>query len=60
MSHREGLAAPASTDYNFSGYLNALDAAGLIGISTRNPCNIVSGFCHYQFEDCPSPYPTGV
>ena len=54
-----GLAAPASADYDTTGYINALDAAGLID-HDGNPCNIINGLCHGQFEDASSAVSTGV
>ena len=53
------VAAPASADYDTVGYINALDAAGLID-DDGDRCNIVNGLCHGQFEDGPSSVPTGV
>ena len=43
-----GLAAPASADS--TGYVDALDSAGLIDHDGK-PCNIVNGLCHGQFPD---------
>jgi hypothetical protein len=54
-----GLAAPASADYDTVGYVNALDAAGLID-HDGDPCNIIEGLCHGQFDDGPSSVSTGV
>jgi uncharacterized protein DUF732 len=54
-----GLAAPASADYDTVGYVNALDAGGLID-HDGDPCNIVHGICHGQFDDGPSSVSTGV
>ena len=54
-----GLAAPASADYGTSGYITALDAAGLID-HDGDHCNIVNGVRHGQFEDGPSSVSTGV
>ena len=53
------LAPTASADYDTSGYINALDAAGLID-HDGDPCNIVDGFCHGQFDAGPSSVSTGV
>ena len=53
------LAAPAQADYDTSGYINALDAAGLID-HDGDPCNIIDGLCHGQFDDGPSSVSTGV
>jgi Protein of unknown function (DUF732) len=54
-----GLAAPASADHDVNGYVNALDAAGLID-HDGDPCNIIDGFCHGQFDDGPASVSTGV
>lgn len=54
-----GLATPASADYDTSGYVNAMDAARLID-HDGDPCNIVDGFCHGQFDHGPSSVSTGV
>jgi hypothetical protein len=53
------LAAPASADYDTAGYINTLDAAGLID-HDGDPCNIVNGLCHGPFDDGPSSVSTGV
>ena len=53
------LAPTASADYDTSGYINALDAAGLID-HDGDPCNIVDGFCHGQSDDGPSSVSTGM
>jgi hypothetical protein len=54
-----GLATPASADYDVNGYVNALDAAGLID-DDGDPCNIIDGLCHGQFDDGPASVSTGV
>jgi hypothetical protein len=53
-----GLAAPASADYDTVGYVNALDAAGLID-HDGDHCNIINGVCHGQFDDGPSSLSSG-
>jgi hypothetical protein len=52
-----GAAAPADADT--SGYINALDSAGLIDEGDGNPCNIVKGLCHGQFPDETAALQTG-
>jgi hypothetical protein len=52
------FAASAAADYDTVGYVNALDAAGLID-HDGNPCNIIDGLCHGQFDDGPSSVSTG-
>ena len=54
-----GFAAPASADYDTVGYVNALDAAGLIDHDSDH-CNIINGLCHGQFDDGPSSVATGM
>lgn len=54
-----GLAPPAVADYDTVGYVNALDAAGLVD-HDGDPCNIVSGLCHGQFPDGPAALQTGM
>jgi Protein of unknown function (DUF732) len=53
-----GTAAPASADGDTDGYVSMLELAGLID-HDGDPCNIVNGLCHGQFEDGPSSIPTG-
>jgi hypothetical protein len=58
-----GMAAPASADPPAAddataGYVAMLELAGLID-HDGNPCNIVNGLCHGQFDDGPSSVPTG-
>jgi hypothetical protein len=52
-------AATAGADYDTSGYVNALDTAGLID-HNGDHCNIINGLCHGQFGDGPSSVSTGV
>lgn len=54
-----GNAAPASADYDTVGYVNALDAGGLID-HDGDHCNIINGVCHGQFDDGPSSLSTGM
>jgi hypothetical protein len=53
-----GTAAPAPADYDTDGYVAMLEIAGLID-HDGDPCNIVNGLCHGQFDDAPSSIPTG-
>ena len=55
------MAAPASADPasgDAAGYIGMLELAGLID-HDGDPCNIVNGLCHGQFDDGPSSIPTG-
>jgi hypothetical protein len=54
-----GVAAPAYADYDTEGYVNALDAAGLID-HDGDHCNIINGVCHGQFDDGPSSLSKGM
>ncbi len=54
-----GTAAPASADDDAAGYVAMLELAGLID-HDGNPCNIVNGLCHGQFDDGPSSISTGM
>jgi len=54
-----GLATPASADNDTVGYINALDAGGLID-HDGDHCNIINGVCHGQFDDGPSSLSTGM
>jgi len=49
--------APASADT--SGYINALDNAGIIDEGDGNPCNIINGLCHGQFPNESAALQTG-
>jgi hypothetical protein len=53
------FAAPAAADYDTLGYINSLDAGGLID-DDGDHCNIIKGLCHGQFDDGPSSVSTGV
>jgi hypothetical protein len=50
------VAAPAFADTE--GYIQALDSAGLID-RDDDPCNMVDGLCHGQFEDSAAALQTG-
>jgi hypothetical protein len=52
------VAAPACADDDTDGYVAMLEIAGLID-RDGDPCNIVNGLCHGQFDDGPSALPTG-
>ena len=49
----------ASAQYDTTGYINALNAAGLIDHDGK-PCNIVNGLCHGQFPDGSASLQTGM
>jgi hypothetical protein len=53
-----GTATPASAENDTAGYIAMLEIAGLID-HDGDPCNIVNGLCHGQFDDGPSSIPTG-
>jgi hypothetical protein len=50
------IAAPAFADTE--GYIRALESAGLID-HDDDPCNMVDGLCHGQFEDSAAALQTG-
>jgi hypothetical protein len=53
------LSAPSACASNdIIGYINALDAAGLIA-NGGDLCNMIDGVCHGRFNDGPSSLPTG-
>ena len=53
-----GPAPLAFADYDTTGYINALEEGGLID-HDGDPCHIVDGLCHGQFDDSASSVSTG-
>lgn len=53
-----GVASAAPAFADTEGYIRALDSAGLID-HDDDPCNMVDGLCHGQFEDSTAAVQTG-